>query len=570
MGVRSEDSTEPLLPDIGLPLEPRPSYQDSRLGKIYQTLLSRPSIAIDRGDGHLPEKQSSFFKDKVKEKKRRLTWIQLDSSGARSVLHYDKRNLCQQMGLRLPVRDLRVLDPAFTTQGSGCVLVREKCIVVALEHVRIIVMKDRVLVPKGEAFSPHEANLMRALERQTQEYTTTGGALAHSQSQQSLVGLSGAVPSNKKADSKGYDSLPMPMNDERNRAGAAVQNLFTASSDLSSSHPDVSLLRTASGACPGSPAAPEQYADLMPFEHSVLDCALNEVTARLSREVRELMVRAKPIVDKMTSDVARETLLAVRDLKNEQQELLDRVEVVCEQLDTLTEEKDLWRMCLTTRDEVAELRGTSLSNKRDSSMHGNGSLFPGALDGPRRSIDALQRRSADALPHVPAASPHNFFESHVPSATTSFRGNFLRDDRACKGQWTDADPTLDSRVVSAIIAADIEHVEELIEAYSIEADRARNRLESLGNHITDVEAFVNIDMDAVRNRMIKWEIVLTTASFAMAIYAVVAGVLGENLPLAPHSMLSEDGYIVVNLGMCLICTAVFCVITVKARRSGLL
>lgn len=74
----------------------------------------------------------------------------------------------------------------------------------------------------------------------------------------------------------------------------------------------------------------------MPFEHSVLDCALNEVTARLSREVRELTSRAKPVVDRMTSDVTRETLLAVRDLKNEQQELHNRVEVVCEQLDALS------------------------------------------------------------------------------------------------------------------------------------------------------------------------------------------------------------------------------------------
>lgn len=102
------------------------------------------------------------------------------------------------------------------------------------------------------------------------------------------------------------------------------------------------------------------------------------------------------------------------------------------------------------------------------------------------------------------------------------------------------------------------------------ADRARSRLESLGNHITDVEAFVNIDMDAARNRMIKWEIVLTTATFTMGIYAVVAGVLGENIPLAPHFMLTESGYVIVNFGMCIICAAVFCAMTYNAKRNGLL
>lgn len=66
----SQESTEPLLPGVSLPSDTRASYQESRLGKLYQTLLSRPSVSIERGDGHLPEKPSSFFKDKVKEKKR--------------------------------------------------------------------------------------------------------------------------------------------------------------------------------------------------------------------------------------------------------------------------------------------------------------------------------------------------------------------------------------------------------------------------------------------------------------------------------------------------------------------
>lgn len=40
-------------------------------------------------------------------------------------------------------------------------------------------------------------------------------------------------------------------------------------------------------------------------------------------------------------------------------------------------------------------------------------------------------------------------------------------------QWPEAESPLDQRVVNAIVAADIEHVEELIEAYSIEAGTFR-------------------------------------------------------------------------------------------------
>ena len=43
--------------------------------------------------------------------------------------------------------------------------------------------------------------------------------------------------------------------------------------------------------------------------------------------------------------------------------------------------------------------------------------------------------------------------------------------QASHGQWPESDQ-VDGRVVKAIIAADIEHVEELIEAYSIEAGAA--------------------------------------------------------------------------------------------------
>jgi hypothetical protein len=102
------------------------------------------------------------------------------------------------------------------------------------------------------------------------------------------------------------------------------------------------------------------------------------------------------------------------------------------------------------------------------------------------------------------------------------------------------------------------------------ADEAQHKLELLGEYITDSEDFVNINMDAVRNRLIKWEIVIDTATFALGIYAVVAGVLGENLVIAPQRVTkSQEGYIIVNVGMLLFCFAVFGVIMLQARRRGL-
>jgi hypothetical protein len=61
-------------------------------------------------------------------------------------------------------------------------LSRERCIVVALEHVRIIVMKDCVLIPGDHSanLSDREKRFLQALERQTHLYALTGGAMEHS------------------------------------------------------------------------------------------------------------------------------------------------------------------------------------------------------------------------------------------------------------------------------------------------------------------------------------------------------------------------------------------------------
>jgi Mg2+ and Co2+ transporter CorA len=103
------------------------------------------------------------------------------------------------------------------------------------------------------------------------------------------------------------------------------------------------------------------------------------------------------------------------------------------------------------------------------------------------------------------------------------------------------------------------------------ADACQHKLQSLGKYITDVEAFVNIHMDALRNRMIKFEILLTAATFTLGIYAVVAGVLGENLPLAPHVITRREwGFVAVNASMTLLCTIMFVAIMSCARRNGLM
>ncbi|KAM7254018.1 hypothetical protein ACFE04_031700 [Oxalis oulophora] len=53
----------------------------------------------------------------------------------------------------------------------------------------------------------------------------------------------------------------------------------------------------------------------------------------------------------------------------------------------------------------------------------------------------------------------------------------------------------------------------------------------LKEYIDDTEDFINIQLDNVRNQLIQFELLLTTATFVVAIFGVVAGVFGMNFPI---------------------------------------
>lgn len=79
----------------------------------------------------------------------------------------------------------------------------------------------------------------------------------------------------------------------------------------------------------------------------------------------------------------------------------------------------------------------------------------------------------------------------------------------------------------------------------------------IGEYIDDTEDYINIELDYNRNRLLRIEILLTVATFSLAIYNLVAGILGENLVLP--SAWTEDiwGFIIINCTAVTVCTLVF-------------
>ena len=54
----------------------------------------------------------------------------------------------QKFRLGVPIRDMRLLDPNLLTSETGKVLVRDNAIVFSVEHVRLIITADSVIIPQ--------------------------------------------------------------------------------------------------------------------------------------------------------------------------------------------------------------------------------------------------------------------------------------------------------------------------------------------------------------------------------------------------------------------------------------
>ena len=126
---------------------------------------------------------------------RRSAWIVIDDHAKRSFLHADKRSLITQLGINIPIRDMRLLDFNLLSSGvemggllvsvlgrgvraqslhlppppthtlaclpacvplrlpapraeTGKLLVRDNAIILSIEHVRLIISADKVLIPR--------------------------------------------------------------------------------------------------------------------------------------------------------------------------------------------------------------------------------------------------------------------------------------------------------------------------------------------------------------------------------------------------------------------------------------
>ena len=74
-------------------------------------------------------------------------WLRMNESGVCTPITIDKHRLASQ--LRVPMRDLRMLEPNQSKSYSAAILSRERCLVVHLEQVRLLITAEEVYLQDG-------------------------------------------------------------------------------------------------------------------------------------------------------------------------------------------------------------------------------------------------------------------------------------------------------------------------------------------------------------------------------------------------------------------------------------
>lgn len=253
----------------------------------------------------------------------------------------------------------------------------------------------------------------------------------------------------------------------------------------------------------------------LPFEFIALEIALEAACTSLDAQAMDLEVEAYPVLDELTSKVSTRNLEHVRRLKSRLVALTSRVQKVRDEIEHLMDDDgDMAELYLSEKKERMEFLF-----QRDQSLLQYASFGAGA---------------STSAPVSPVCSPNE---------NVNLEKTFSRTLSCARSRQTSARSSEGDNV-------HIEEMEMLLEAYFVVIDGVLNKLTSLKEYIVDTEDFINIQLDHIRNHLIQFELLLTTATFVVAIYGVVAGVFGMNIEIAIFEEPRAFKWVIIITGLC--------------------
>ncbi|KAG1680764.1 hypothetical protein FOA52_008097 [Chlamydomonas sp. UWO 241] len=598
----------------------------------------------------------------LRHKKNRIVrWLVLHANGDKQFLTLDKRVLVQSFNLDITARDMRLLDSHFVNYETiGQISVRDTTIVFSMEHVKALIMADKVVIPLEEdTKSEVKERFIGFLEGMLRARAQREAAAGHAGDGHDAAGGSdSSQPLMERAvghdRDRGRGAEPAPHGQEGRGHGRSGSN-------------EAAIAAAAAGAAAAAAAAAHldgyhggDEDEALPFELCVMEAALSEICNHLAREVeilhrkcqsaledftedltvticnhlaREVEIlhqKCQSALEDLTKDADQPTLERVRRIKTGHQRLLTRVKLVREVLERLMEDDDdMLRCCLTRQAErkMAVMQATAVSNAlHTATSNAQSSMPPFAPDpppytytpsastsafGPASGIGRISTPTPDvhgshardgsgasdayaaaglgaAMSGTPSGSgggggsggygPFDASPSLLPEGSMPLYGAAVSPGRHGSQQWDGGRSMAHQSRIAAAAAAtmqqqqqaamakeiaeeeeahDLLDVENLIESYFMLVDSTFQRLETIGEYIDDTEDMTNIQLDYSRNKLIRFEIVLTTGTFALAMFSAIAGMLGENLVLPDIITSNMWGFAIVNAGCLAVCVLTF-------------
>lgn len=467
-------------------------------------------------------------------------------------MHADKRAIIAKTGLHIPIRDMRLLDFNLVAVDST-ILVRDNAIIASMYHVRLIVTADRVIIPRDIVERDVvAARFVDALQDSIVYWDRHRREFQRRQEHEHLRPSEETKTAEPMA--KPFSSLNSPPRDgDDSCSGSVIRH-------------------------EGPPLA---------FELVVLEAALKEVVGSMSLQIKELEGIAFPALDALTKAINTSNLERVRKVKTRHQRLILRTEALRDELQRfLQDDEDMARMCLSRRKEVEDAAkaavesygGEGIEGERTPSFH----FAPGSLV--RRSSLPFGGRQ------VATSSPPGGM-SMLPSREYFTNGQTTLSTNAPVPYSNEEELDAEAQ----------QEVENLLESYYMQVDGLYDKLVSVEEYIKDTEEYINIgalclvklcmsecqsftcildlstlyfhlltELDSSRNRLIRMEIVLAVATFAIMPFNLMAGILGENLIIPEQITGSVSQFYGVNVIAGTICLSIFYIIILYMRYTKLI
>ncbi|KAI3516606.1 hypothetical protein L1887_15528 [Cichorium endivia] len=240
------------------------------------------------------------------------------------------------------------------------------------------------------------------------------------------------------------------------------------------------------------------HSDDLPFEFRALELALEFTCLTLDTQVKELEMEIHPVLDELAKSISTLNLERVRRFKGHLLALTQRVQKVCDEIEHLmNDDGDMAEMYLTEKKQR-----NSCPDLYDQ-VQGSISVGPGP--GPTVGMGS---KSAPVSP-VGSTSDAQKLQRAFSNISAHKHGSLLSSSVTGETE-------------------NIDQLEMLLEAYFVGIDNTLNKLLSLKEYIDDTEDLINIKLGNVQNKLIKFELLLTAATFLATVFAVVTAVFGMN------------------------------------------